>query len=1186
MNIDGHLDSKIHSDCVRAIVHNHDIVAFSHTGGNHVSHVSGYQVISMVRPVDALYGGVAICVRSWLTRHVRVVRKHPHFGVMWIRIAVPECEPVFLAACYLPHEQSSYYKETPHSMKSHVDTLQADVAQFSRHGAVLICGDLNARIGKETDIADSGVADLRTGCATPVHTASTATMLERIPARRTCDKGKPNQLGKLVLDMCRTSQLVVLNGRLPGDNNVLGGGAFTFHGRGRSARSLIDYWIASPQLVFQGDGCARKRCRLFVAHPYSLTMETDHAYVSLIAPVLRGHSVRKGEHAGCIQYKYREEIAGVFSDAVSMRAGSLDRIRAEGMAAASALHVLQDVMRDALEETEVKCGQVIRSSQGWVASDRPQNKWYNDECRDARRSWKRACLNWGTTSVQAAAARRSYRSVTRRVKLAWEDTVAASLVRQWKRTPRQFWQSFRGRGHKAALTNVEDWADYFEDLYRAEDDQPITACMYGAPSPTVVEQADTLNLHISEGEVEAVLKTLQSHKAAGVDGIPPDFYKCAAPHIVPGLTALFNTFLTDKFPGELSVNALVPVPKGKGDPSVHDNYRGIAVGSAISKLFSMVLTARADAWAEAQGHRAMGQFGFRHGKSTIGAAFALRHVIDFHKLQCKPLYCAFIDFRKAYDSVDRETLWKCLTSMGIKGNFLRCIQEMYAEVGMQVRIGGNMSRSFRAWAGVKQGDPLSPLLFGLFIDCLEGFLNRKLGHTAGAHVTGKIVRVLLYADDLALTATSPEELQLLLDCLSEFCIDCGMKVNVRKSEVVCFNRCFAPDAIPAFYFQSHPLPTKQEFRYLGLKFDGSSHKHSCTWGAYAQQSQSAKQAMHAMWARCYELRIRNVRTVSHLFDALVRPIASYGCEVWGPDYLVNCVSKGLRSASEELHNAFMRQALGVRDSTPVCIMLAELGRQPMWMFWLCQCIRFWNHAVRLPDGDLLKSCVLQNWALALTSEQPKILWSYGFCESLVRLGIITAASDLAGLRNGTWSMKEIDMSHARGILQESLEKVWSDIGADNPRAVPDSDHSGFKLATYLAWFKPDGGLKREKAFISCVDDPRDIMNIARFRMGSHSLFVESLRWGKCRVPRSQRVCRCCDLGVLEDELHFLLECPLYACHRADLIQRMGACGGLDDIGFKGLVNCDTPHRWAALATYLRHCIAARNDVLKFLTEVC
>ena len=64
----------------------------------------------------------------------------------------------------------------------------------------------------------------------------------------------------------------------------------------------------------------------------------------------------------------------------------------------------------------------------------------------------------------------------------------------------------------------------------------------------------------------SVLKLVQGHKSPGVDGIPPDFYKCGMHSLVPALTKLFNTSLSDKFPADLSVNALVPVPKGKGDP--------------------------------------------------------------------------------------------------------------------------------------------------------------------------------------------------------------------------------------------------------------------------------------------------------------------------------------------------------------------------------------------------------------------------------------------------------------------------------------------------------------------------------------------------------------------------------------------------------------------------------------------
>ena len=98
------------------------------------------------------------------------------------------------------------------------------------------------------------------------------------------------------------------------------------------------------------------------------------------------------------------------------------------------------------------------------------------------------------------------------------------------------------------------------------------------------------------------------------------------------------------------------VLKPKGDARVKDDYRGIAIGTALSKLYSMVLMARTDAWAEREGRRARGQAGFPNCRSTTDLHFVLQHVLERNRISKQRTYCAFIDFKKAYDSVNRELL--------------------------------------------------------------------------------------------------------------------------------------------------------------------------------------------------------------------------------------------------------------------------------------------------------------------------------------------------------------------------------------------------------------------------------------------------------------------------------------------------------------------------------------------------
>jgi hypothetical protein len=99
----------------------------------------------------------------------------------------------------------------------------------------------------------------------------------------------------------------------------------------------------------------------------------------------------------------------------------------------------------------------------------------------------------------------------------------------------------------------------------------------------------------------------------------------------------------------------------KGDPSVYDNYRGIAVGALMGKIYSMIVEARLDRFCEAHGYRATGQAGFRRKRACSDHVFILKHLIDRTRADARRnLFVCFVDFRKAYDMVRRDLMMECL----------------------------------------------------------------------------------------------------------------------------------------------------------------------------------------------------------------------------------------------------------------------------------------------------------------------------------------------------------------------------------------------------------------------------------------------------------------------------------------------------------------------------------------------
>ncbi|KAI3423539.1 hypothetical protein D9Q98_005800 [Chlorella vulgaris] len=141
----------------------------------------------------------------------------------------------------------------------------------------------------------------------------------------------------------------------------------------------------------------------------------------------------------------------------------------------------------------------------------------------------------------------------------------------------------------------------------------------------------------------------------------------------------------------------------------------------------------------------------------------------------------------------------------------------------------------------------------------------------------------------------------------------------------------------SFEYAGLPLEVASSTKYLGLTFSQLSKQHGFASCADVL-AKAGRQAMFAMRRRAWELGACLVEQQCMLFDVFVKPVLSYGCELWGVDVLLrpDC------SSVERVHRWFCRRVQGLPKQVTAAISLAELGRQPLQSFWIQQLVRFWN----------------------------------------------------------------------------------------------------------------------------------------------------------------------------------------------------------------------------------------------------
>ena len=172
------------------------------------------------------------------------------------------------------------------------------------------------------------------------------------------------------------------------------------------------------------------------------------------------------------------------------------------------------------------------------------------------------------------------------------------------------------------------------------------------------------------------------------------------------------------------------------------------------------------------------QGAFTKGRRGTDHIFLANTLIDQVKFLGHPLYTAFIDLQKAYDSVCRPLLFRKMVLTGLGPHFCNMVEDMYVNASYRIKVGSHLGASFSTNVGLRQGDPLSPLLFNLFIaDIVFAFTTG----CSAPMIQDLPVPSVQFADDICNFATTLPGLRASIKCTLDYCQANRLKVNINKS---------------------------------------------------------------------------------------------------------------------------------------------------------------------------------------------------------------------------------------------------------------------------------------------------------------------------------------------------------------------------------------------------------------------
>ena len=285
-----------------------------------------------------------------------------------------------------------------------------------------------------------------------------------------------------------------------------------------------------------------------------------------------------------------------------------------------------------------------------------------------------------------------------------------------------------------------------------------------------------------------------------------------------------------------------------------------------------------------------------------------------------------MDYSKYFDTVNIAALWSKLLAKGIGGKLIGSIYSMYNNTKSCISISGKTSGYFACKTGVRQGKNLSPFLFSIFLSDLRDFLSTK--YNGLSFINNNIpdllndinldtylkLYVLLYADDTVILAESPRELQLALDAMDQYCTLWQLKINVSKTKVLVFSRGYVRKN-PEFTYGNVKLEIVRDYQYLGLIFNYNGNFNKAKQKLYEKGSRAMFSLLRK--ARCLFL---SLDVLFKLFNHIVVPIITYGCEIWGSETI---------DIIEKLQLRFLKYILNVNKFARSNMVYGEVGTPPL-----------------------------------------------------------------------------------------------------------------------------------------------------------------------------------------------------------------------------------------------------------------
>ncbi|MES9884415.1 MAG: reverse transcriptase family protein, partial [Sedimenticola sp.] len=717
--------NKLHSPEIIHLFETSDLVIFTETWTDNFSelNVDGFEFCALHREIKnpkakRNSGGIVVYVRNALvdgnTFLTCVSDSH-----IWLKLSSNSFafeNDLYICAAYVIPEGSSRQSAIESDVFSDISNYMIDILEHRDPNCnFMLIGDLNSRCGS---LPDHVVDDADAHIPTLPDDYVTDTGLSRVTQDRVI-----NNNGRRLIDFCKETGTRIANGRVGGDN-----GKCTYVGSNGS--SLVDLVIVNADILNYFSS--------FVVHDPNIL--SDHCVVQFALRCVsttaqnNNHVDRdKSEQIGSY-YKWNNDVIDSYKTSLELpniqcKFHSLTEI----LSADPTVKDIDDSVLGLNDIFDIVCTPLFKKA-NYPSSTHAQS--HKSDIHDASCDvYKTIFMNklnayridkTDVNRQNMVSARSDFKKAVRAYRFQQSKQKNNNLLAAKVNNAKEYWKLLKQASGIRASPKIpaDSFVEYFRAINNPSDpffqaDEDIIHFNEIVLNAEIKIMFEELNVEISCSEIDSSIMQLKNSKSGGPDMVLNEFLIHGKAVLLPFLSALFNAALNKGyFPDAWGEGHIVPIHK-KGNINLVNNYRGITLLSTIGKLFTRILNNRLTNWAEQYFVYVESQAGFRKNMGTVDQIFVLHGLISHIINKGSKLFCAFVDFSKAFDYIVRENMWYKLIKLGIRGKLFNVIKSLYENIKSNVKFNNTLSDEFSCELGVRQGECLSPFLFDMFVNDLE-----------------------------------------------------------------------------------------------------------------------------------------------------------------------------------------------------------------------------------------------------------------------------------------------------------------------------------------------------------------------------------------------------------------------------------------------------------------------------------